>query len=127
MAAKKVLIADDEHLVCNSLKNILEKDGFQVSIANNGKEALRLTESLKPDVILLDIVMPDIDGFEFCEIVNKDPSNCSIPIIITSALAKEADKIKAFKLGVVDYLVKPLEVEKVKKAIERALRFKQEE
>lgn len=119
---KKILIIEDEKSLANLLYKKLKTEGYEVLKAWNGKEGLDLIKKEKPDLILLDIIMPEIDGFEVMEIISKNKRLKKIPIIIISNSGQPIEISRARKLGVVDWLIKtefdPQEVvDKVKKQI----------
>ena len=123
---KKVLVVDDEVDLLKIIKlNLEETDNYEVLALSSANDIISQVHIFKPDIILLDILMPGIDGIETCEILNKDPVGEHIPIIILSALDKEADKLKTFKVGVMDYLVKPIKKEDLISKIEKNVQFKQ--
>ncbi|MFH1505101.1 MAG: response regulator [Candidatus Omnitrophota bacterium] len=123
---KKVMVIDDEKDFLRITKLNLEKtNNYEVLTLSKAKEALPYARSFKPDIILLDMLMPKIGGIEVCEALNDDPLGKDIPIIIVSALDKNVDKISAFKNGVVGYLVKPAGLDKIVSEIEKVLGFKQ--
>ena len=102
---KRILVVDDEPDIANLIRRYLERTGYQVSIAHNGKEAVRLAQSQRPDLITLDIVLPDTNGFTVLEWLKRDSQTQAIPVILLSILADEhEDKL----LGAVDYLAKPV-------------------
>ena len=104
---KKILIADDRPEVVELVRVILEGEDYEIVDASNGKEALKKARLEKPDLVLLDVVMPKMDGFEVCRKLRKDPQTQEIPIIMLTAKGKEVDKEKARQLGVRDYITKP--------------------
>ena len=107
MADKKIiLLVEDEKLLLNLLKQRLEQEEFDVITAKNGEEALRILKGTKPDLILLDIILPKISGFELMENVRKDPGYGKSPIIIISNLGQESDIERGKALGAVGYFVK---------------------
>jgi len=92
MSIKRILIIDDEENFCRLIKrNLEQRDGFQVAIAANGNEGIKIAKELKPDLILLDIVMPGIDGGEVSAMIANDESLKNIPIVFLSAVVTEAD------------------------------------
>lgn len=122
---KKVMIVDDEKDFLMITKLNLEETGkFEVMTLSGAKDIIAQINSFRPDIILLDLLMPRIGGMEACELINKDPLGKSIPIIVLSALGKDSDKLAAYKKGIVDYLVKPIEKDELIAKIEKALRFK---
>lgn len=119
---KKILLIEDEEIITNLLKKKLKREGYEVSIATNGEEGLEKMKSEKPDLILLDIVMPKKGGFEVMEEMNKDEELKKIPVIVISNSGQPVELDKAKKLGAKDWLIKtefdPEEVvKKVKKQI----------
>ncbi len=106
-----ILVVDDNPANLQVLSNILQGEGYQVRTVTSGKLALRAAERIPPDLILLDITMPDMDGYQVCEALKKDKKLKSIPIIFISALTDTFDKVKAFDIGGVDYITKPIQVE----------------
>lgn len=125
MDKKKILIVDDEEVFLQITKiNIEDAGQYEVMGLINAKEIVPTVHQFKPDVILLDLVMPGMGGLDVCELLNRDAVGKSIPIIILSALDKSVDKLKAFKLGVVGYLVKPASTDQLIISIERALEYK---
>ncbi|WP_100404723.1 response regulator transcription factor [Bacillus solitudinis] len=104
MSNPKVLIADDDPNVCEIIRLFFTENNFDVTEASNGLEALSLYESVKPDVILLDIMMPGMDGYEVCREIRK---KADIPIIMLSAKDEEFDRILGLEIGADDYVTKP--------------------
>jgi two-component system alkaline phosphatase synthesis response regulator PhoP len=123
---KKVLVVDDETDFLKIVKiNLEETSNYEVLTLSSANDIISQVHIFKPDVILLDILMPGIKGIEACEMLNKDPMGERIPIIMLSALDKDADKLKTFKVGVMDYLVKPVKKEVLISKIEKHTQFKQ--
>ncbi len=106
-----VLSIDDDPLIQKVIDKILTSNGYEVKCAPGAREALTFIHSQKPGLILLDVLMPEIDGYEFCASLQKAPETSSIPVIFLTALEAEQSKAKAFAAGGVDYLVKPVERE----------------
>jgi putative two-component system response regulator len=104
---QKVLIVDDEPINLKVLNNIL-KDTYKLIFAKNGAEALRLIEKDKPDLILLDVMMPEMTGYEVCENLKANPIFKRIPIIFVTALSDAVDEAKGLNIGAVDYISKPV-------------------
>ncbi|MFY9402089.1 MAG: response regulator [Candidatus Omnitrophota bacterium] len=125
MAKRRIFIADDEPEVLSLLKDFLVANNFDVMICKESKNVVRLIRSFKPHLILLDLLMPDLGGFEVCEILNHDSYTCGIPIIVISGLSDPKDVKKAYKLGIVNYLVKPLSLESMLKKINQAIANKE--
>ncbi len=107
----KVLIAEDEHNIRQGLADIMEAEGYETILAENGKVALELFNSKAPDFVCLDIMMPELNGYDVCrEIRNKDKN---IPVIFISAKSEEVDKVLGLELGADDYIMKPFGVKEV--------------
>ncbi|EIJ41192.1 diguanylate cyclase (GGDEF) domain-containing protein [Beggiatoa alba B18LD] len=111
--APTILIVDDVPANVGVLFDFLSENGFEVLVARNGESALQIVDSAHPHLILLDIMMPGIDGFEICRRIKADEKNREIPIIFMTALTDIVDKVKGFKLGAVDYVTKPFHQEEV--------------
>lgn len=119
---KKILIIEDEEILLELIQKRLIQEGYQVAVARDGQEGLEKLRQEKPDLILLDIIMPKMGGFEVIEEINKDNKLKSIPIIIISNSGQPVELSRAKELGVVDWLIKtdfdPSEVvDKVKKQL----------
>ncbi len=105
---KKILVVDDEPLNINILVDLL-KEEYKMMAAKSGKQALKAARSSnRPDLILLDIMMPEMSGYEVCSILKEDPATKEIPIMFVSAMNEDADETKGFDLGAVDYITKPI-------------------
>lgn len=116
---KKVLIVDDDTNICELLRLYIDKDGFETAIANNGNQALRLFEQEKPDLVLLDIMLPELDGWQVCREIRK---TSQVPIIMLTAKGEVFDKILGLELGADDYVVKPFEAKEIVARIHAVLR-----
>jgi CheY-like chemotaxis protein len=122
---KKILIVDDEKDFANLLKMRLEGTGiYEATCVNESKNVLAQVRLFKPDVILLDLLMSGMGGFEICDMLNNDPAGCGIPVIVVSAISDETDKARAFKLGAANYLVKPIDDKTLLATIEKAIKEK---
>ena len=118
----KVLIVEDDFRLCRVYMIKLQKEGIDVSIAGEGNEGLRRIYAEKPDLIILDLMLPGLDGFQILDKIKKDKEVSSIPVLIMSNLGCEADVEKGLKLGAIDYIVKTETsisevVEKIKKQL----------
>jgi light-regulated signal transduction histidine kinase (bacteriophytochrome) len=122
---KDILIVDDTPINLRVLAKILSDRGYKVRKALNGQIALTACQTLLPDVILLDIMMPDMDGYEVCQRLKSDPKTQDIPVIFISALEDEWDKVKAFKSGGSDYITKPFQIEEVLARVKHHLTLQQ--
>ena len=119
---KKILLIEDEEIMIGLLQRKLTKEGYEISVAGDGEEGLKVMREVKPDLILLDIIMPKMGGFEVMEKINKDPELKKIPVIVISNSGQPVELDRAQKLGAKDWLIKtefdPQEViNKVKKQL----------
>ena len=105
----KILIVDDTQANIDILFRFLNRQGFKVIIAHDGQSAIKKAQFIQPDLILLDIMMPGIDGFETCQRLQADEQTRKIPVIFMTALSEVRDKVRGFEAGAVDYVTKPLE------------------
>ncbi|MEC4803198.1 MAG: PleD family two-component system response regulator [Jaaginema sp. PMC 1079.18] len=119
-----ILIVDDSSINVGILTHILEKQGYQIKIAISGLLALQEVRTCPPDLILLDIILPDMNGYAVCKMLKADPKIQDIPIIFMSALEEVPDKVKAFEMGAVDYMTKPFEPVEMLARIETHLRLR---
>lgn len=103
---KKILIIEDDKLLRQVISRKLSTEGFEVIEAEDGEQGLIKTKEQKPDLVLLDLILPSIDGFEVLEKVKKDPETSSVKVVILSNLGQEEEIDKGFSLGATDYLVK---------------------
>lgn len=125
MAKKRIFVVDDQEQVLSLLNDSLTENGFEAMLCKEPKKVLSSIKSFKPDLILLDLLMPDLGGFEICEILNSDPQTHGIPIIIISGFGDMGDVKKAYKLGVVGYFVKPFALSDLNKEISRVIANKE--
>ena len=102
----KILIAEDDSFLANAYRVKFEKEGWQVVIVGNGAEAVAEAKKYKPDVILLDLVMPKMDGFEALKLLKADKITAKIRVVVASNLGQDSDMIRARELGADDYLIK---------------------
>ncbi|NPA13292.1 MAG: response regulator transcription factor [Aquificae bacterium] len=117
-----VYVVEDDEDISYLLAFNLKKEGFQVKPFLSSVEALKSLETTKPDIILLDIMLPDIDGLEFCKLVKSNPETEDIPIIMITAKGTEIDKIVGLELGADDYITKPFSIKEVIARIKAILR-----
>lgn len=108
MDRKRILVVEDEYSINDGLTFALRKEGYEVRSAFNGKEALELVENFKPDLVLLDLMLPDMDGFDICKEISKNSY-----VIMLTARGEIFDKIVGLELGADDYIVKPFEIKEV--------------
>jgi diguanylate cyclase (GGDEF)-like protein len=122
MFKKKILIIDDTEFMIRLISDILEKANYEVVCASSGVEGLRKVSEEKPDLVLLDVVMPGMDGFEVCKILRNDDSNNLMPIIMLSAQNSEDDKLTGLELGADDYITKPFNYRELLSRVKNTLR-----
>ncbi|NMP38227.1 MAG: response regulator transcription factor [Clostridiales bacterium] len=119
MQTEKILVVDDDQNICELLRLYLEKEGFSVVIANNGNDAVKMFQSETPDLMLLDIMLPGLDGWQVCRDVRRFSDK---PIIMLTAKGETFDKVLGLELGADDYVVKPFETKEIIARIKAVLR-----
>jgi two-component system alkaline phosphatase synthesis response regulator PhoP len=107
MAMGKVLVVDDEVYILHILEFSLSAEGYEVITANNGELAIEKAKQEKPDLIVLDIMMPVLDGYEVCRRLKRDSETKGIPVVLLTAKGRDIDKRLGFEVGAVDYVIKP--------------------
>jgi len=105
--AKRVLIADDEPNIVTSLEFLMEQAGMEVQVARDGQEAIDMAESFRPDLILLDVMMPVLNGYEVCQRLKSDPKLRHVRVLILSAKGRDVEVAKGRELGADGYITKP--------------------
>ena len=118
----KILVVDDDAAINELIKINLELSGYDVITAENGIQGFSLTKQELPDLIVLDVMMPDVDGYTVAKRVRENESTKDIPILMLTALGELEDKVKGFDIGVDDYLVKPFEMEELKVRVRALLK-----
>jgi DNA-binding response OmpR family regulator len=118
----KVLLLEDEQDVAELIRYNLAKEGYDVIVSGNGAEALRLAREHRPDVVLLDIMVPQLNGWEVCRRLKQDADLASIPVIMVSGRVDEGDKVLGFELGADDYVTKPFSPRELLARIRAVLR-----
>lgn len=114
MAEKhRILLVDDEPSLIKIIHKLLTVEGYEVLIAKDGEEALQMARSEKPDLLLLDIKLPKLDGYQVCRQLKEDPQYRQIPIIMLSALAQEQDRERGFQAGTDAYMPKPFGIQEL--------------
>ena len=108
MTIKKILIVDDSKTELMFMTDLLTKNGFSVKTAENAEDAFRRLAEEKPDLILMDVVMPGLNGFQATRAISRDPETRLIPIILCTSKSQETDKIWGMRQGARDYIVKPV-------------------
>lgn len=119
MASEKILVVDDDTNICELLRLYLEKDGYEVSMANDGATAVKKFQEENPDLMILDIMLPELDGWQVCREVRKFSDK---PIIMLTAKGETFDKVLGFELGADDYVTKPFDAKEVLARIRAVLR-----
>ena len=104
-----VLIVDDSPTEQHVMSNMLEQHGFETVVASDGEEAIAIAESAHPDVILMDVVMPGMNGFQATRQLSKNPSTALIPVVMVTTKNQETDRIWGLRQGAVEYLMKPVD------------------
>ncbi len=115
----KILVVDDQPLLLDTLRRVLGTVGFEVQTADDGESALRLAREERPDLILLDVILPTISGLEVCRTLRKESS---VPILMLTAMDKEVDKVVGLEMGADDYLTKPFSVRELLARVKALLR-----
>ncbi len=105
--SRRILIVDDEPNIVTSLEFLMRKSDYEVLVARNGVEALRLAESFRPDLVLLDVMMPQRSGFEVCQKIRENPALRDVKIIMLTAKGRDVEKEKGLDLGANTYVTKP--------------------
>ncbi len=105
--SKSILIVDDESYIVTSLSYVMQNAGFEVDSASDGEEALEKVKTRAPDLIILDVMMPKLDGFEVCKAIRANPDWNSVRIIMLTAKGRDSEREKGLALGADDYLTKP--------------------
>jgi two-component system sensor histidine kinase/response regulator len=123
MTAPTILIVDDQPINVQLLRRKLEREGLQVVPAYSGLEALELIGKAKPDLILLDVMMPDMDGIEVCRRLQAEAETRSIPVIFVTARTSKEGKIEGLSVGAVDYITKPIDLDETLARVQTQLRF----
>jgi DNA-binding response OmpR family regulator len=118
----KVLIIEDEQGIVELLKARLEPEGFQVVAAYNGQEGLRAVTDARPDLIILDLTLPGLDGLELCRRIRRQPETARLPILVLSGKAEEVDKVVLLELGADDYVTKPFNAKELVARVKTLLR-----
>lgn len=113
MPIQKILLVDDSKTELHVLSDLLIKRGYKVRTAENGEEALRRLQEEKPDLILMDVVMPGQNGFQLTRAITRDPVFADVPVIICSSKNQETDRVWGMRQGASDYVVKPVNPEEL--------------
>jgi len=117
MSISKVLVVDDSPTERHFLGELLSKQGYQVVMAESGEEAMSKAKQLKPDLILMDVVMPGLNGFQATRAITKDDETKNIPVIMCTSKGQETDKVWGMRQGARDYVVKPINIDELLRKI----------
>src|SRR6266513_1349616 len=118
----KILIVEDEQGVVHLLRDRLEPEGFKVIAAYNGQDGLRAVAEARPDLVILDLTLPGLDGFELCRRIRRQPETARLPILVLSGKAEEVDKVVMLELGADDYVTKPFSTKELVARVKTLLR-----
>jgi CheY-like chemotaxis protein len=121
----KILVVDDQPINIKLLQRKLERQGMEVFVAYNGRECLNIVGEAKPDLILLDIMMPEMDGIETCQHLKANPETETIPIIFITAKASKEGKLEGLDAGAVDYITKPIDLDETIARVRTQLRLQE--
>ena len=124
MTQKKILIVEDEPDILDTMKFRLESEGYEVVTAVDGMEALYKGREEAPDLIILDIILPKMDGFQVCRDLKGDPKYHQIPIIVVSAKAQAVDQVEGMRCGADEYMTKPFDSDELVKMVKGTLELK---
>lgn len=121
---KKILVIDDEPLVVEVLKIRLKMNNYEVITASDGTEGIERAVTEKPDLIILDVVMPGLDGYQVCQKLKEDTNTKTIPVIMLTALGQSPGRKKGYSSGAQDYIFKPFDDQELLNSVEKALKYK---
>jgi two-component system, OmpR family, alkaline phosphatase synthesis response regulator PhoP len=124
---KKILIVEDDTDLLEVMRLSLKSAGYSIATATNGIEALRKARTLTPDLIVLDLILPELDGFAVCETLRKDRVTAEVPIIVVTGLASEFTRLAGFESGATDYVTKPFMPSELVSKIDGMLRLPEKE
>jgi DNA-binding response OmpR family regulator len=119
--AKRVLIVEDEANILLSLVFVLEQEGYEVRSATTGRDGLAEMTRERPDLVILDLMLPDVSGYEVCQQARRDPALADTPILVLTARAQEAERQKGLAVGATEYLTKPFRVAELRDRVAHLL------
>ncbi len=122
--AKKILVVDDEKDIVDIVKEILKHEGYEVDTACDGEEGLKKVSESKPDLVVADVMMPKMDGYEFVKKMKEDQSASSIPVVFLTAKDQTTDRYKGLSLGVAAYIVKLFDLDELRETVREILESK---
>lgn len=121
MSPQRILICDDDTVILRLLQVNLELEGYEVLLAHDGEEAVGVAEKEKPDLVILDIMMPRMDGYQAVEALKGNEATASIPVVFLSAKAQQSDINRGLQHGVADYLTKPFDPSELLEVVQRLI------
>lgn len=122
MSTAHILIVEDDDLVSRTVERSLSSNDFQISLADNGLDGIKAARKISPDLVILDVIMPEIDGYEVCRRMRSDSQLADIPILFLTAKIKDEDKVNGFLAGADDYLTKPFNIDELALRVKAILR-----
>ena len=122
MEPANILVIEDDYIVARTIERSLKGGDFNVTLASRGEKGLHIARQSRPDLVILDIIMPDMDGYQVCRVMRNDPRLADIPILFLTARVKPQDKIAGFNAGADDYLCKPFNVDELILRVQAILR-----
>ena len=121
-----ILVIEDDYKSLKLFKDLLESAGYRVLVAEEGHEALRILETERPDLILMDIILPDINGFDLLKLVKEKPENKNIPVVAVTCLAMYDDRMQCLEAGFMEHIAKPISTTDFLKKIEGLLKYRKQ-
>jgi DNA-binding response OmpR family regulator len=118
---KKILVVEDDPDQLEVIRFTLKNAGFAIGTATNGIDALKKAKTVSPDLIMLDVMMPELDGFAVCETLRGNPATASIPILMLTGLCSHISRLVAYESGATDYVIKPFDAEQLVSKVEKLL------
>jgi DNA-binding response OmpR family regulator len=118
---KKILLVEDDEDFLELMRSRFKEEGYAIATATNGLDAVKKARSLMPDMILLDVMLPELDGFAVCEILRKDPSTASIPVVMVTGLAGHLTRCAGIDSGATDYVTKPATPDEIVSKVKETL------
>ena len=122
MSEVNILIVEDEKDIQELVRYNLSKEGYRVTCANSGEEGLKTAQSLRPDLVILDLMLPGLDGLEVCRQMKKDPTTAQTPIVMLTAKGDESDIVAGLEMGADDYVTKPFSLKVFTSRVKAVLR-----